>query len=46
MRFNEAKCKVLHMHWANPKHQCRVRDEWIESSTVENDLDKKVKNWT
>ena len=38
MKFNKAKCKVLHMGWANPKHQCREMNEWIESSTVEKDL--------
>jgi len=32
MKFNKAKCKVLHTGWDNPKHKCRCSREWIESS--------------
>ncbi|GAB0177492.1 mitochondrial enolase superfamily member 1 [Grus japonensis] len=38
MKFNKAKCKVLHVGRRNPKHGYRRGEEWIESSPEEKDM--------
>ncbi|GAB0184923.1 hypothetical protein GRJ2_000957600 [Grus japonensis] len=38
MKFNKAKCKVLHVGRRNLKHNYRLGGEWMESSPEEKDL--------
>ncbi|GAB0177430.1 mitochondrial enolase superfamily member 1 [Grus japonensis] len=38
MKFNKAKCKVLHVGQRNPKYSYRLGEEWIENSPEEKDL--------
>ncbi|GAB0180804.1 mitochondrial enolase superfamily member 1 [Grus japonensis] len=38
MKFNKARCKVLHVGRDNPKHNYRLGREWVESSPEEKDL--------
>ncbi|PKU45533.1 hypothetical protein llap_4179 [Limosa lapponica baueri] len=37
VKFNKAKCKVLHMAWGNPKYKYRLGGERLERS-LEKDL--------
>lgn len=38
MKFNKAKCKVLHLSWDNAKDTYRLCRDVIESSPEEKDL--------
>ncbi|GAB0177140.1 mitochondrial enolase superfamily member 1 [Grus japonensis] len=38
VKFNKAKCNILHVGWCNPKHSYRLDREWIESSPEEKNL--------
>ncbi|GAB0178053.1 mitochondrial enolase superfamily member 1 [Grus japonensis] len=38
MKFNKAKCKVLHVGRRNPKHNYRLGEEWIDSTPEEKDV--------
>ncbi|GAB0190554.1 formin-1 [Grus japonensis] len=35
MKFNKAKCKVMHLCWGDPRYQYRPGDEWTERGPAE-----------
>ena len=38
-KFSNGECKVLHLGWIVELYQCRLRVEWVNSSSAEKSLE-------